>query len=68
MPLMDHFHPPLSEQRPWEMLHNGWANAMAVWLNQKVLPAGYFAGALSSVGRVEVDVPTLEGGEHGAAA
>ncbi len=27
MPLLDHFHPPLSRRRHWEGLHAAWANA-----------------------------------------
>ncbi|MBI3412090.1 MAG: DUF4058 family protein [Planctomycetes bacterium] len=43
MPLLDHFHPPLSERRPWESFHATWASALADSLNQEALPAGYIA-------------------------
>jgi Protein of unknown function (DUF4058) len=43
MPLHDHFHPPLSERRPWESFHSTWASALADYLNEKVLPQGFIA-------------------------
>jgi hypothetical protein len=43
VPLLDHFHAPLSERRPWESFHTTWASALADALNQDVLPAGYIA-------------------------
>ena len=43
MPLRDHFHPPLSERRPWESLHTTWASTLADMLNQQILPPGYIA-------------------------
>ena len=43
MPLLDHFHPPLSERRPWESFHATWCSTLADHLNQAVLPAGYLA-------------------------
>ena len=42
MPLLDHFHPPLSEQRHWEAFHGRWACALADAL-EKQLPPDYFA-------------------------
>jgi hypothetical protein len=65
MPLLDHFHPPLSQHRHWESLHGAWANALAVQLNHGLLPARYFAEPHVKVGtRVEVDVGTFEEGRH----
>jgi len=29
MPLLDHFHPPLSIERPWEGIHSTWATTIA---------------------------------------
>ena len=29
MPLLDHFHPPLSERRPWESIHARWCGSLA---------------------------------------
>jgi hypothetical protein len=43
VPLLDHFHPPLSERRPWESFHTTWASALADALNHDVLPPGYIA-------------------------
>jgi hypothetical protein len=43
MPLLDHFHPPLSERRPWESFHTTWATALADLLNRSVLPPEYIA-------------------------
>jgi hypothetical protein len=61
MPLLDHFHPPLSTQRHWESFHTTWASAIADALNQKWLPEGYFAEEqLQPSARVEVDVATFE--------
>lgn len=61
MPLLDHFHPPLSQRRHWESFHAAWASAFADVLNQDWLPEGYFAEELITVGgRVEIDVATFE--------
>jgi hypothetical protein len=43
MPLLDHFHPPLSEERHWEGFHSKWANCLVDALNERLLPPGYFA-------------------------
>jgi hypothetical protein len=60
MPLLDHFHPPLSEERSWEGFHSAWAATLAEDLNQR-LPAGYFAEPQSHGGMgVEIDVPTWD--------
>jgi hypothetical protein len=68
MPLLDHFHPPLSRRRHWENLHSGWANALRDQLNAGLLPPRYFAEVQISVGnRVEVDVPTFEEPHDGSA-
>lgn len=61
MPLLDHFHPPLSETRHWESFHARWAAAIADALNEKLLPAGYYAEEQVHVGsRVEIDVATFD--------
>ena len=61
MPLLDHFHPPLSQSRFWESFHAAWSVAIMERLNGEVLPRGYFAQAQVHVGgRVEVDVATFE--------
>ena len=61
MPLLDHFHPPLSTLRHWEAFHSRWANAIADALNSDLLPPGYFAETQIHVGgRFEVDVAALD--------
>jgi hypothetical protein len=61
MPLLDHFHPPLSQQRHWESFHAVWATEIVAALNRNALPAGYFAEAQVHIGgRVEVDVAAFE--------
>ncbi len=60
MPLVDHFHPPLSELRHWRAFHAGWAGALRDDLNQK-LPERFFAEALTDAGAtVEIDVGAFE--------
>src|SRR5437867_2693759 len=61
MPLLDHFHPPLSRTHPWRGFHGAWAAAMARLLNAGVLPPGYYAVPfLDRDGPVEIDVGTLQ--------
>ena len=65
MPLLDHFHPPLSVRRPWESFHTTWAVALADMLNRE-LPAGYVAlEQVHSGAPVEIDVATFS--ENGVA-
>lgn len=60
MPLLDHFHPPLSRTHPWRGFHGAWAAAMARLLNAGVLPPGYYAMPfLDRDGPVEIDVAAL---------
>lgn len=78
MPLLDHFHPPVSQRRSWEGFHSLWAAALVETLNRDVLADEYFADLQVHIGsQVEVDVATLEesggpgmqrGGESGATA
>jgi hypothetical protein len=69
MPLLDHFHPPLSASRHWESFHASWANEIMAALNAGVLPPGYFAETQVHVGsRVEVDVASFEQGTPSSAA
>jgi hypothetical protein len=58
MPLLDHFHPPLSERRHWHSFHNSWATYLSSQLNA-LLPEGYFAEANVQFG-VEIDVATFQ--------
>src|SRR5436305_2107878 len=61
MPLLDHFHPPLSKQRHWDSFHGAWAEAIARHLNEDLLPPRYVAEARVKIGtRVEIDVAALE--------
>ncbi|HKI36819.1 MAG TPA: DUF4058 family protein [Gemmataceae bacterium] len=61
MPLLDHFHPPLSQERHWESFHAAWIGSLADALN-RTLPPGYFAEEQVHAGPgVEIDVATLEG-------
>src|SRR5215510_14494443 len=63
MPLLNHFHLPLSVERPWEGIHSTWASTLATQLNQDQLPAEYFAMPLVTVGGgVQVDVGTFQSG------
>ncbi len=60
MPLLDHFHAPLSERRPWESFHTTWASALADALNQDILPPGYIALEQVHPGAaLEIDVATF---------
>src|SRR5436853_7689539 len=60
MPLLDHFHPPVSERRSWEGFHGLWAAALVEKLNRDVLADEYFADMQVHVGgQVEVDLATL---------
>jgi hypothetical protein len=64
MPLLDHFHPPLSPRRHWESIHVNWAGAIADALNETLLPEDYFAEEHAQLGsRVEIDVATFADSE-----
>src|SRR5262249_23324677 len=65
MPLLDHFHPPLSERRHWHAFHNSWATYLSSQLNSR-LPAGYFAEANVQFG-IEIDVATFRETDASAA-
>lgn len=69
MPLRDHFHPPLSERRPWESFHATWCGSLADYLNRVLLPPGYIA--LEQIHRgaaVEIDVGAYSENLNGAAS
>lgn len=69
MPLLDHFHPPLSRTHPWRGFHGAWAAAMARLLNGGVLPPGYYAVPfLDRDGPVEIDVAALRESEVAGSA
>ncbi len=60
MPLLDHFHPPLSVQRHWEGFHSKWASSIVDQLNEQ-LPPRYFAEPHVRQGtEVEIDVAAFE--------
>ena len=60
MPLLDHFRPPLSQQRHWDSFHGAWAEAMAINLNQSLLPESFVAEVRVKLGgQVEIDVGTF---------
>jgi hypothetical protein len=61
MPLLDHFHPPLSAVRRWESFHSSWATRIADALTERWLPPNYIAEEQAHLGpSVEIDVATLE--------
>src|SRR5947209_14936717 len=60
MPLLDHFHPPLSDRRSWEGFHGLWAAALVEKLNRDVLAEEFYADMQVHIGsQVEVDVASL---------
>ncbi|HYV34206.1 MAG TPA: DUF4058 family protein [Gemmataceae bacterium] len=61
MPLLDHFHPPLSVERHWESFHSSWATKLADALTERWLPPEYIAEEHVHRGAsVEIDVATFE--------
>ncbi len=67
MPLLDHFHPPLSVTRKWEGFHSHWTSSLAAQLNAGLLPPHHFAEPQVTHGRVEVDVAADRLGGNGTA-
>jgi hypothetical protein len=66
MPLLDHFHPPLSTHRPWPSVHGLWAGSIARRLNAGLLPARFIALPNARPGGgIEIDVATVEEREAG---
>src|SRR4029077_11736329 len=61
MPLLDHFHPPLSAERRWESFHSSWATRLVDALTERWLPPNYIAEEHAHFGpSVEIDVATFE--------
>lgn len=61
MPILDHFNPPLSNERVWNTFHHAWAATIARTLNRRLLPEHYFAAPNIQFGpRVEIDMGTFE--------
>jgi uncharacterized protein DUF4058 len=66
MPLLDHFHPPLSRERHWESFHAAWLGSIADDLNRQ-LPPGYFAEEQVHAGAgVEIDVAGFKQDDSGS--
>ncbi|HVA50568.1 MAG TPA: DUF4058 family protein [Pirellulales bacterium] len=65
MPLLDHFHPPLSERRQWHAFPSVWASMIALDLNRR-LPPGYFADPNVEF-NIEIDVAAFEDEKPNAA-
>ncbi len=60
MPLLDHFRPPLSQRRHGDSFHGAWAEAMALTLNQSLLPERFVAEARVRLGgQVQIDVASF---------
>ena len=61
MPLLDHFHPPLSPSRRWESFYSSWATRIADALTERWLPPGYIAEEHVRLGpSVEIDVAAFD--------
>jgi hypothetical protein len=61
MPLLDHFHAPLSAERRWESFHSSWATKIADALTERWLPPNYIAEAHAHIGpSIDIDVGTFE--------
>lgn len=61
MPLLDHFHPPLSTERRWESFHSSWATRLADALTERWLPPNYIAEEHTHFGpSIEIDVAAFE--------
>lgn len=58
MPLLDHFHPPLTLRRHWNAFHHSWATYISADLNRQ-LPKGYFAEPNIHFG-IEIDVAAFQ--------
>ena len=61
MPLLDHFHPPLLNQFPWDAFHSTWATRLADALNDQWLSPEFIAAEHAHAGGgLEIDVATFE--------
>jgi hypothetical protein len=61
VPLLDHFHPPVSSRKAWEGFHGLWSGYIAVQLNSGVLPDPFESEPGVHVGPlIEIDVATFE--------
>jgi Protein of unknown function (DUF4058) len=61
MPLLDHFHPPLQLQYPFESFHSSWATRLADALNENWLSEEFLAAEHTHAGtHLEIDIATFE--------
>jgi hypothetical protein len=61
MPLLDHFHPPLHLQYPWDSFHASWATRLADALNDEWLLPDFLAVEHTHAGsHLKIDVATFE--------
>jgi hypothetical protein len=61
MPLLDHFHPPVSTNCPYESFHSGWATRLADVLNEQWLGRDFLALEYTHAGpSLEIDIATFE--------
>src|ERR1700746_1851756 len=61
MPLLDHFHPPLQLQFPWDSFHSSWATRLADALNDEWLPPEFLAVEHTHAGTLlEINAATDE--------
>lgn len=60
MPLLDHFHPPLEDEYPWDSLHSGWATRIADQLNERWLAPQFIAAEhMHGESSLEIDIATF---------
>jgi hypothetical protein len=60
MPLRDHFHPPLSETRPWDGVHGAWPTMIVIDLNNR-MPSIYTASPRIHLGTAfEIDIAAFD--------
>jgi hypothetical protein len=66
MPLLDHFHDPLNQERRWRGFHSYWASAIVTQLSQ-TLPPGYYAEPQVNAGlQLETGVGAWDENKDGA--
>ncbi len=60
MPLLDHFHPPISNEIQWNSFHSAWASFIANSLNDIVPTEFRVHENLKLSGGIEIDVATVQ--------
>ncbi len=63
MPLLDHFHPPVSKQIQWNSLHSAWASRIADQLCERLPPDFRAEEHIKLPGGVEIDIATYRDGQ-----